>query len=80
MKIRMKVGISGGRADGTYWPAAGETLEVDDREGAELCAAGLAEPVAEKEKPAETPEQPLEARTEERTAPKVARSRAAKQD
>ena len=50
MKIRMKIGISGGRADGTAWPAADETLEVDDREGAELCAAGLAEPVAEERK------------------------------
>lgn len=54
MKVRMKVGISGGRADGTEWPPAGETLEVGAREGAELCAAHLAEPVAEVEKPAET--------------------------
>lgn len=79
MKIRMKAGISGGRGDGTAWPAPGGILEVDDREGAELCAAGLAEPVAEKEEPAETPEQPLEARTEERAALKAPRARAAKQ-
>lgn len=67
MKIRMKLFISGGRADGTDWPPPGSVLEVEDREGAELCAAGLAEPVAEVEEPAETPEQPLETRTETRT-------------
>ena len=47
MRIRMLVGISGGRGDGTPWPAAGETLEVDTAEGMQLCAAQLAVPVAE---------------------------------
>ena len=79
MKIRMKLWVSGGRGDGSDWPLPGETLDVEDREGAELCAAGIAEPVAEVEQPAETPEEPLETRTEERAAPKAARPRAAKQ-
>ena len=33
----MLVAISGGRPDGTPWPAAGEIIEVGDAEGAELC-------------------------------------------
>lgn len=46
MKVRMRQHISGLRA-GQRWPKAGEVLEVDDREGAKLCANGYAEPVAE---------------------------------
>lgn len=46
MKVRMKVDMSGTR-NGQQWPARGETVEVGDGEGADLCAAGLAEPVAE---------------------------------
>jgi hypothetical protein len=42
----MKQQITGSR-DGQRWPAKGETLVVPDAEGAELCAAGLAEPVVE---------------------------------
>lgn len=49
MKVRMKVGISGTRS-GADWPLPGGVLEVDDAEGAHLCAGGLAEPVAEPEK------------------------------
>ena len=78
MKVVMDVPISGGRADGTDWPPVGGVLEVGDSEGAALCAAGLAHPHVEERK-AETPEQPLEARTEERATPKAARPRAAKQ-
>jgi hypothetical protein len=48
MKIRMRVSVSGTRGDGTEWPPAGEVAEVGDDEGAQLCAGGLAEPVAEK--------------------------------
>lgn len=44
MKVRMNVDISGTR-NGEAWPARGETVEVTDTEGAELCAAGLATPV-----------------------------------
>lgn len=46
MKIRMKVEVSGTR-DGQQWPGRGETLDVDDSEGAQLCAAGLATPVVD---------------------------------
>ena len=66
MKVRMKLYISGGRADGSDWPPPGGVVEVEDREGAELCAAGIAEPVAEERK-AEVPEDRVEARTERRS-------------
>src|SRR5262250_2326262 len=42
MLIRMLVKISGGRGDGTDWPDPGGVLEVDDDEGAHLCAGRLA--------------------------------------
>lgn len=42
----MKVEMSGTR-NGVEWPGRGEALMVGDREGADLCAAGLAEPVVE---------------------------------
>lgn len=48
MKIRMKADISGSR-NGQPWPRRGVTVEVPDEEGADLCAAGLAEPVAKKD-------------------------------
>jgi hypothetical protein len=50
MKIRMVQQISGPR-DGQDWPAPGDVLVVSDDEGAQLCANGLAVPVAEKPKP-----------------------------
>lgn len=53
MKIRMKADISGSR-NGKPWPRRGGTVEVPDAEGAELCAAGLAEPVAQKTASVET--------------------------
>ena len=49
MKVRMAVSMSGTRG-GEAWPGVGEELVVGDEEGAQLCAAGLAEPVAEKPK------------------------------
>jgi hypothetical protein len=45
MKVRMKVGISG-TIDGRDWPGVGGEIEVSDAEGADMCARGLAEPVA----------------------------------
>jgi hypothetical protein len=42
----MKVAISGTRA-GADWPPIGDVLEVSDDEGAQMCAGGLAEPVAD---------------------------------
>jgi hypothetical protein len=50
MKVRMKVQVSGYR-DGERWPDIGGDLSVSDTEGAELCAQGFAEPVAEPAKP-----------------------------
>ena len=50
MRVRMKVDVSGVR-DGKPWPGRGEALDVPDDEGAGLCAAGLAEPVAAKDEP-----------------------------
>lgn len=46
MKVKMQVHMSGTRS-GEQWPAPGEVLEVDDDEGAQLCAAGIAVPVRE---------------------------------
>lgn len=46
MKVRLKLEMSGMR-HGVDWPAYGEILEVDDAEGAQLCQAGIAEPVVE---------------------------------
>lgn len=50
MKIRMLLKVSGGRGDGTEWPEPGGILVTDADEGAQLCAAGLAEPVPEEQK------------------------------
>ncbi len=50
MKVRMKQHISGTR-DGERWPDVGDEIVVGDQEGADLCANGYAEPVAEKPKP-----------------------------
>ncbi|MFD0902337.1 hypothetical protein [Actinomadura sediminis] len=51
MKVRMKVAVSGTR-NGRPWPHPGEVVELSDAEGADLCASGVAEPVAER--PVET--------------------------
>lgn len=49
MRIRMKASMSGMR-NGVAWPRAGEEIDVPAQEGADLCAAGIAEPVAVKAK------------------------------
>jgi hypothetical protein len=46
MRVRMKMEVSGAR-NGVAWPKRGETFDVSDSEGADLCASGLAEPVAD---------------------------------
>lgn len=46
MKIRMKVDVSGSR-DGMPWPRRGGVVDLEDDEAAQLCRAGMAEPVAE---------------------------------
>jgi hypothetical protein len=48
MKIQMKVVMSGTR-NGESWPLPGEEIEVPDDEGAQMCANGLAIPVAKKD-------------------------------
>lgn len=48
MRVRMKTDVSGSR-DGQPWPRRGETFEVSDAEGADLCASGMAEPVTDKD-------------------------------
>lgn len=49
MKVRLTAHLSGLR-NGEPWPALGGEVNVPDVEGAELCAAGLAVPVAAPEK------------------------------
>lgn len=52
----MKVEVSGTR-DGQIWPRRGETVDLPDDEGSQLCAAGMAEPVAsDRVETATTPE------------------------
>jgi nucleotide-binding universal stress UspA family protein len=46
VRVRMKVEVSGTR-NGEKWPPRGSVVELDDTEGASLCAVGLAEPVAD---------------------------------
>jgi hypothetical protein len=46
MRVRMKTDVSGSR-DGRAWPKRGETLDVSDTEGADLCGSGLAVPAAD---------------------------------
>lgn len=53
MRVRMKTDVSGSR-DGQAWPKRGETMEVSDAEGADLCASGMAEPVGDKDRDVET--------------------------
>ncbi len=47
MRVKMLHEISGTR-DGVDWPPIGGEVDLPDEEGAELCAMGSAEPVAEK--------------------------------
>ena len=61
MRVVMHVAISGTR-DGAEWPAKGEEFVVPDTEGADLCAAGMASPVAEPAKPEKRPAKRAEKR------------------
>jgi len=78
VKIRMCQQMSGSRGDGQTWPPIGGTLVVGDGEGAALCAAGIATPVAE--------DPPVEIRTAAKveaaatvTTPTAAPTRSARQ-
>lgn len=59
MQIKMRVQMSGAR-NGEPWPGRGQVVEVPDTEGADLCTAGLAEPVAEPDGPVETATAPAQ--------------------
>ena len=48
----MKVAVSGTR-DGQPWPGIGKLAELADHVAADLCAAGIAEPVAEPDRDVE---------------------------
>lgn len=48
MKVKMQVGVSGNRGDGTEWPPFGGEIEVPDAEGKDLCDSGMATEVKEK--------------------------------
>ncbi len=74
MKIAMVIKISGGRGDGTPWPDPGVPFDVDAAEGAHLCAAGLATPVAQPDGPVETPEDTLSAAVETRNVKPIVNS------
>jgi hypothetical protein len=66
MKIRMVHQMSGPRPDGRPWPAVGETLDVSDQEGMELCRLhdGHSHPIAV---PVETNDPRVETRVGFRT-------------
>jgi hypothetical protein len=67
VKIRMLEERTGPRHDGRMWPPLGGEIDVDDEEGAAVCAAGWAQPVAAERK-AET--RPAPDTAEKRTAAK----------
>ena len=58
MHVKMKVGVSGNRGDGTEWPPVGGKIEVPDAEGKDLCDAGMAVEVDEPEAKSEDGEAP----------------------
>lgn len=64
MKVKMRVDVSGA-FNGVAWPPRGEVVEVSDEHGVDLCASGIAEPVADAG-PVETATAP---EAEKRTAP-----------
>jgi hypothetical protein len=54
MKVRMSEKLQGTR-NGVRWPDAGGVVELGDQEGADLCAQGVAEPIAAEPKKATAP-------------------------
>lgn len=61
MKVRIIVRPTG-LLNGRDWPDVGEVLEVEDHHGADMCAAGIGEPVVEDE----TEKRPTAKRVEKR--------------
>ena len=75
MKIRMTTQMSGPRHDGAPWPGYGQEFVVSDEEGRDLCAAGIAVPVAEapaEERQAERRPDPVDPKVETRGEQKAA--------
>lgn len=71
MKVRMKAEVSGSR-NGRPWPRPGEEITVPDDEGKDLCAAGIAEPVAQRDRVETREEKTREVAEERRSeAPKA---------
>lgn len=64
MKVRMQIQITGTR-NGAYWPAPGGEIDLPDREGAKMCASGVALPVVETAtaRPVETATAPTKRRS-----------------
>jgi hypothetical protein len=67
--------MSGPRYDGRDWPDYGAVIEVPDDEGRDLCAGGLAVPVAEERK-VETAAPPPDPAVEVRAEPALAEGEA----
>ena len=59
MRVRMAIGISGGRADDRPWPAVGHEIDVPDHEGEDLIRARHAVYVGPSEPEAFTPAEPV---------------------
>ena len=59
MRVRMIIGISGGRHDGREWPAAGHEIDVPDHEGDDLIRARHAIYVGPSEAPGGTAVPPV---------------------
>lgn len=57
----MKIRIAGSR-NGVRWPVAGTVVDLPDGEAADLCAAGLAAPVADLAPEKATPRKSAEKR------------------
>ena len=62
MKVRI-VNRPLGLLNGRDWPEVGEVLEVEDHHGADMCAAGIGEPVVEDQ----TEKRPAAKRAEKRS-------------
>lgn len=67
MRVRMLVTMSGTR-DGKPWPTRGNTIDVPDEEGADLCRNNLAIPSADVDDDVEV-STPSTVAVETRTAP-----------
>ena len=49
-RVQMLLSITGGRADGSAWPSAGQSLDCEEREAQELVAGKMARWVPDEER------------------------------